>query len=213
MPTQPILIQKAVDFGWETAKKHFWFFLGVIVTTGLISAIPEFIGDTFSNRDIPLIVFVFFTIGALFFWLLQVLVSIGVTKIALSFVKGKKPPYSMLFDGIEHLVSMVVSSLLYGVMTFVGFVLLILPGIYIWVRFQFYGYCIIEHKAGPIEALQMSWHMTDGKFWNVLLVNLVVIGINILGVLALGIGLLWSIPTTMVAFAHIFKQLELQKKT
>jgi len=66
---------------------------------------------------------------------------------------------------------------------------------------------IIDKSMGPIEALKISWHITDGSFWNLIAYWFVVLGINILGVLALGIGLLWSIPTTVLASAHIYRQL------
>ena len=76
------------------------------------------------------------------------------------------------------------------------------------IRFQFYQYLIIEKKSGPIQALKTSWRMTRGSAWNLFILWLIIIIINLAGALALGIGLFFTVPTTMVAMAYVYKKLE-----
>jgi uncharacterized membrane protein len=49
--------------------------------------------------------------------------------------------------------------------------------------------------------------MTSGLTWQLFVYGLIVMGINILGFLALLVGMLWTIPTTQLATAYIYKHL------
>ena len=89
-----------------------------------------------------------------------------------------------------------------------GMLLLIVPGIILGIRLQMYVWAIVDNHAGPIEALQQSWTMTRGFAWNLLLLNLLLGLINMLGMLALGIGLIVTVPLSMVAWGHAYRRLE-----
>ncbi len=46
-----------------------------------------------------------------------------------------------------------------------GLMLFVVPGIYFIVRFMFVLYFIIDKDAGIIESFKLSWHATQGQFW------------------------------------------------
>jgi len=79
-----------------------------------------------------------------------------------------------------------------------GLVLLIIPGIYLALKYQFYGYLIVDKGMGPIKALKESGRITDGAkkdlliFWLVLFCSIAVIAL-VLGIfIALPVGLLMA---------------------
>jgi uncharacterized membrane protein len=74
--------------------------------------------------------------------------------------------------------------------------------------FQFGTYCIVAHESGPIEALQKSAAITRGYKWQLLLLGLALIGINLVGLVACCIGLLATVPLSMGATAFAFRKLE-----
>jgi uncharacterized membrane protein len=86
-------------------------------------------------------------------------------------------------------------------------ILLIIPAIIWGIKFRFFSYFIIDKGAGPIEALKRSSSITMGAKWDLFLFGLLLIGINILGFLALVIGLFATIPTSMVAIAFVYRKL------
>ena len=88
----------------------------------------------------------------------------------------------------------------------VGTLLLIVPGIIFGLMFMFYGYVMIEKGLGPIDALKESKRLTDGVRWKLFLFSLLVIGLNLLGVLALLIGVLVTMTITFIALAHLYRQ-------
>ncbi len=79
----------------------------------------------------------------------------------------------------------------------------------IWlVRLSQVPYFIVDGRANPIDALKRSWALTKGSTWNLLLFNFLLGLINMLGVLAFGIGVLATIPTVLVAHAFVYRKLQ-----
>jgi len=72
---------------------------------------------------------------------------------------------------------------------------------------MFVPYLVIDRGLGPIESMKESWRVTKGNKWQLFLLFLALIGINLLGVAALVVGLLVSVPITMLAAAHAYRTL------
>jgi uncharacterized membrane protein len=199
--------KQALMFGWETAKKNIRFYIIVLLIVSAISLVFSMIDDSLSNDQvIPR-----FIIG-IASWVVSSITSIGLIQIALNFVDKKKSIYADLFTHYDKTVNYMAGSSLYGLAVGLGLILLIIPGIYFGLRLQFFSYFTVEKNLGPIEALKSSWDITRGHTWQLLMYGLVVIGINLLGILCLLIGLLWTIPMTQLSTAYVFRHLS-QKNT
>ena len=98
---------------------------------------------------------------------------------------------------------------LYTLLAVVGFLLLIVPGIYLAIKYQYVQYLIVDKNMDVIEAFKESGKMTNGHKWNLLLLLLLFLMITILGVMALGVGLLVAAPIVMIAQAYVYKKLSL----
>ena len=99
-------------------------------------------------------------------------------------------------------------ELLVGLIVLVGFVLLIVPGVIAILAYMFVQYLVIDKGLGPIEALKESARITRGSRWELLFLLLIVFVLNILGAVALLVGLLVSIPVTALAMVHAYRTLE-----
>jgi len=99
------------------------------------------------------------------------------------------------------------ASILLGLAIVVGFILLIVPGIIFALMFMFTTFIVIDRELGPIEAMKESHRITHGHKWKLLGFTLVLVLINLLGLLALIVGLLVSIPVSSLAFAHAYRLL------
>lgn len=192
--------ENAIKKGWSLAKKNVLFFLVIIIILTIVAAPDELF------RQAELGGFTRFLIQIVFFCA-QILVSIGIAKVALLLLDGKKPGFDELYKNSEYFLRYLGGSLLYGLMTILGTILFIIPGIYLAVKYQFYYYYIIEDKCGPIEAFKRAGDSVKGQWWNVLWFDLTLIFINFIGLLALLIGFFWSYPTTMIAHADAYRQL------
>jgi hypothetical protein len=87
------------------------------------------------------------------------------------------------------------------VLLVIGLVVGIVLAFMISVRFYQYAYLIIDREAGVISSLKMSYEITRGHTLE--LIGLTLIGgiISMSGVLACGVGLLFTIPLGALLFA------------
>ena len=92
----------------------------------------------------------------------------------------------------------------------VGLLLLIVPGCMWAYMFLYVGFLTIDKGMSPIAALQESRVMTHGYKMDLFLFSLVVAGLNILGVICLLVGVLVSIPVTLMASAYVYRKLSPQ---
>lgn len=197
-------ISEAIKFGWEVFKKNPWFLIGIILVIFFINSVPNIISDQLRSDDNSMIL----AIIGLAFWILNMLVSLGGIKISLALTDGKKAEFADLFNGYNLLISFILASILYAVIVIFGVILLIVPGIIFAIMFHFYSYLIVDKKMSPIEALKESKKLTSGSKWQLFLFGLVLGLLNIAGILALFVGLLITVPVTMIAYAYVFRKLQ-----
>jgi len=106
-------------------------------------------------------------------------------------VKNKKDQKSvgrMIYVSFIHVILSIAKLL--------AFFVFILPGIYLYIRLFFVSLLMLEKDQGPLQAIQKSWTMTRGNFWNLFLLivtNTLIQTISIITIIGI-------IPTT--AFAN-----------
>jgi hypothetical protein len=206
MQTKTLAIGEAVRFGWDTMKSHFLFFIGLLVVVFIVVGVPNGIAGVAQAQNSTAIALAFNLIG----FVLNLIVGLGIIRITLKFADGQPTEFGDLFSATSFFFSYLIASILFGLMVSIGLILLVVPGIILGVIFYFYQYAIVDRGLGPIESLQRSSELTRGVRWDLFLFMLLLFGINLLGGLALGIGLLVTIPTTTVALAHAYRQLDRQ---
>lgn len=195
-------IKEAIGRGWEVTKSNFVFFLGILLFVAVLYIVPGILDPLFRDRVAIIGVFV-----GIAFWVVQRIVDLGMIKIALAFIDGKKPVFKDLFACYPMFLKYIISAILYGLIVLGGTILFIVPGIIWGIMFQFFPYFIVEKNAGPVEALKMSARITKGAKGWLFLLGIVVALISMLGVLALFVGLFVAIPITMIAYAFVYREL------
>ena len=194
-------INESIRFGWETFKNHAGYFLIVMVILFGVSAIFGGIEDLLEDSN-----FVGFI--SLLSYLVNVIIGMALVKIILEFLDGNaKPNWERVSSSSSLFWKYLGGTLLVSIIVIIGFILLIIPGIYFAIRFQFVSYLIIDKGLSPLDALRESTAMTQGIKFDLLLLVIAFFGINLLGVLALGVGLLVSIPVTMIAMGHVYRKI------
>lgn len=184
----------------ETKKKFLMFFLFILTYLAINIVLWEVLDPESTDPMIS-------SIG----WMVSLFVSIfftlGVTNVSLIAVSWHKLRYVDLFNKIKYFLHFLVSYVIYIIIVVCGFVLFIVPWIYRATRFSFYQYLIIDKNYGPIKALKESRAITKWKFRDVFAYNMILWFINLLGMLCAVVGLLWTVPMTMIAKAKMYKEL------
>ncbi|MCK4994894.1 MAG: hypothetical protein KAS13_07630 [Candidatus Omnitrophica bacterium] len=187
--------------GWTKAKRFLVYFFCLFL---LIFAINVFL-SIFRNR-LGLSnngLFIFNALSCL----IDLVVGLGLTKVTLDICDEKIPNAASFFSSIDFFLNYSVGFILFSLMTTLGMLLFIVPGIVLLLKFQFFAFFIIDKKLGPIEALKESSRITQGIKLELLGFAILMGLINILGALAFGVGLIASISTTLIAHAALYRKL------
>lgn len=114
--------------------------------------------------------------------------------------------------GLEHLRAdvpqlgqIVLLGALVSLATLLGFILFVLPGIYLSVAFMFALPLVLERRLGAVAAMRLSL-ATVQRQWFRYAALLFALGF----VLTLGaftvVGLIWALPVTAIALALVYRQ-------
>ena len=199
--------KEAIKFGFELAKKNIVFFIGVFIIVAVFSGLSSFL----KNLVNPQKEFLLYALLYLVLFVVNMVISIGLIKITLEFIDGKKPKFTDLAF-YKPLVNFFVASILQGLIVIGGVILLIIPGIIFSVRLRYVSYLIVDKNLTPVEAIKKSWSITRGNTWNLFFFGILIGLINILGVICLLVGLFITVPLGMLASASVYRKLLLQSE-
>ena len=108
--------------------------------------------------------------------------------------RGQQIEISDFFRGFDKGGSLMKLSLLIFVIVLLGLMMLIIPGIYFAVSYVFSHLLIWFYDKDPTEAIRLSRKIVSGNFKQILLLFLILAGINLLGLMALGVGIILTMP-------------------
>lgn len=111
------------------------------------------------------------------------------------------------FKGFEKTVSLIKLNLLIFIIVLAGLLMLVVPGIYFAVSYVFSHLFVWFYDREPSEAIRLSRKTVAGNFGQVLLLLLILAGINLLGVMALGLGVLLTIPFSFCVIYAAFEDI------
>ncbi len=194
---------EAINFGWKTAKANIRFFIPVLV---LSFVIPSIFNSATSQVQGTILDPVF-TLGSLY---IDAILTLGMIRVSLMFVDGKKPTYrDFFFFAMEPILTLkyLAAFFVYYLMVGVGLLLLIIPGIYWSIKYGFYAYLMVDTNSGIGESFRRSKDLTQGIKLSLLWFGLRLGLITLAGLLVFVVGLLWAAPTVSVALAHVYRQL------
>lgn len=195
-------LARAIQFGWRTVRDHPVFLVGTVVVAIAVPWIISWGGDVAFDDD---------SARQFGMWIIDLIVSatlnLGLAKIYLRFRDGERPIFENLFDGLVHFHKYLGASVIAFVAICMGLLLLLIPGIIILIRLWFLGFVVVDTRQGPLEAIQQSWDISRGHTFDLFLLFLLLCGLNLLGLICLGIGVLITIPISGLALAYTYRAL------
>lgn len=123
-------------------------------------------------------------------------------------IRGEAATLGDLFAGFTRgYGNMVVIGILVSMFTFLGLILLVLPGIYLIVAYSFAYVLATDKRLSYWGAMETSRRTVTPQWWRVLGLILLGIPFVLLGLAALGIGLLVAMPLIIGAQAYAYEDL------
>lgn len=192
-------------WGWETFKSRWQFFVGIAALTFLVSVIIGAIGGAFPEE--PREGFALWAIGFALTGILSTFLNIGVTRFWLGAHDAPQEAHIGLLWFPRPFWNYLGASILAGLVVFAGLILLIVPGIIAALALSLVSFVVVDRGLSPVDALKESARITKGRRLELLLFFLLLAAINILGAIALLVGLLVSVPVSHLAMTHAYRSL------
>lgn len=216
----------AVDMivnAWNTFRKNWGVLLGLMLLNAIVSNYIEQMYMTYYGLMkmthlsiaslLPQTFVISFPLAGIFI--------LPTLHIALKLVDEGEFGFRDLFVFQERLLKYTVASVLYLLVTLLGFICFIIPGIIFFLRFSLFPFFILEKKMGAIEALQASWDTTENRaalmfetYMLLIVPALISIGFLLLLSIQFGlfqfsfaaVGFIWG-SLSLLASAHIYRKL------
>jgi uncharacterized membrane protein len=102
--------------------------------------------------------------------------------------------------------SVLIASLIIGILTSIGQALCVLPGLLVGLFTLFSLVLIVDRNVAPIDSLKTSFQMVTSNFVPVLLAWLVMGVIVAVGALLCGIGLIVAVPVAALFLVHTYRR-------
>lgn len=173
--------------GWETTKPQLGLLIGGMLVVGLIY---------FVAANIP---FAGLVLGGPLFG--------GVTIAVLRLLNGREVEFSTFFDGFKKLMPLALVGLVSGLLAGVGFIFLLLPGLYLSLAFMFGSHLVIDRDEEFWPAMMASMKVVNGHFGFMALWGLTMFGLAMAGVLTCGLGFIVLGPLIAVSNGILYKRL------
>ena len=119
---------------------------------------------------------------------------VGIIMLAINYSRGEKIEFKSVFNYYHLMGKLALAGILIYVMTIIGFIVLVLPGIYLSIAYVFTLPLIADKGMDVWAAMELS-RKTVTKHWFKVFGLLFLLSLFFLaGVITFGIGLIWAIP-------------------
>jgi len=195
-------IGSCIRRGWALVRSDFWPILGVtalvVVLIGAASSygeVSQSIGGLHKSTSLLSVLLGGPLMGGLYFFLLQKL-------------RGQRVRVETAFAGFkESLLHLFLAGFVTEVLTLLGLLCLVLPGIYLFVAWFFALPLVIDKRLEFWPAMRISRRVITKHWWNFLGFLITLLLFNLAGALACLIGLAFTLPTSFAALMYAYEDI------
>ena len=134
----------------------------------------------------------------------------GWNRIALDLYDRGTSEFNRIFVTFPFFLSYLIGGFLYSLVTSIGLLLLIIPGIVWGIKYSFFDLMIVDTGCGPVEALSKSGHLTYGHKWQLFLFTVIYFALIAISVITI-VGPFILAYILFLSRAYIFRTLQGRK--
>lgn len=120
---------------------------------------------------------------------------------------GDPISWRLIFAGFADAGKIIVATILKFVLIFIGFLILVLPGIYLAIGYSMTIPLIVDRKMSPWQAMETSRKAIHRIWWRVFGLYLVTGLLLLVSIVPFGIGLIWTMPLFVILTGVIYRHL------
>src|SRR5690606_953067 len=227
-----ISVSDVLTDAWDLAKRNFWILIGFtavqfviifIITTLLTAVFGGASGAGVLVQNVLLSLFdAFFTVAfyQVFFKLIDEPGDTGFPDFVPNLVKALNFLIVKLIVGLVLVFLIAVISTIYFINTpdidtsnpmswdlLPVFILIAIPILFFTIRLCFVVCFIVDQDSGSSESISQSWTLTKGHSRLIFMLFVIMLVLNIVGAMALLVGLLFTVPFSSVILIITYRHL------
>lgn len=140
--------------------------------------------------------------------IISLYLGLGLTRVGLNLVSGQQVTPGMLFGQGHKLMRAIGASIVFWVMFVLGLLLLVVPGIYVALRYGQYMNAIVDRDMKVMEAFSYSSAITTNNKLQILVLWILCILVVLAGFIACGIGLIFAGPVAWLASMTAYRWMQ-----
>ncbi len=207
--------EKILLEAWKIVKTNLSFFVGFVLFISLINIAPEILMRRYSNvlsvnKNLSLFVQVVL-------FIIQLIVGYLIVKIPLLAMDKMDINKDNILSSSRTFYNYTIGSAVYGLgiilllrmMNSIGpaGIILVFPLIFLILKFQFVNFIIIDKNISVLSAFRISNEITKDELLELFLFLLLIFLLNLLGAFVFLVGLLLTLPISILAIALIYREL------
>jgi serine/threonine protein kinase len=189
---------------WKLVKENFWLLVGstalVMVLLSAVSGSDRAASAVTGNR-------VVLNLGVIGVLLMGPFMG-GLFSLFLKRLRNQPATIESAFAGFKKpFLQLLLAGLVSSVLTGLGFVFLVLPGIYLLVAWFLTLPLVIDQVLDFWPAMELSRKIVTKHWWQFLAFLLTMVLVNLLGLLCCGVGLFVSVPVSIGALMYAYEDI------
>jgi hypothetical protein len=194
---------EALAFGWETVKRNLGMSIGIAAGSIVTMLILDGLTASAQDRHHAVLGMGIGIVARL----VQVFWSLVWIRFALSVYDARGLRLRELVPDSRTYLEFLAVALLYTLLVSVGLFLLVIPGIYLAVRYGLAGFLVADRRADVLDSFRQSSVLTKGVRWRLFWLMVLLSLLNFAGALFLGLGLLITVPMSVFAMTLVYRRL------
>jgi uncharacterized membrane protein len=189
----------ALKAGWPLVQRNPGALIGGFVVIGVLNVVVQAI-------HIPVV-------SPIISFVASVFLMAGYFSIALNVLDNRPAAIGDLFKPVPQLSSMLAVNFITSVAVIIGMVLLVIPGLILAILLGFAPLLVLEQNMAPMDALKRSVDLSKPLFGKLIVFGIVAGIVNFIGALLMGLGLLVTVPMTIMAWVSIYRSVAAPVRT
>jgi hypothetical protein len=226
--TGTISLSTAFSHAWKLFKANKKFLILATLASGVVMLITQLLSMQLEDSIIGSILITIISI------IVGIIIALGWAQVAIRIVRGNSHQWNDIMTPRNIWWKFFLVQILYNIPIFIvgiiGAIIAVLalsakiPGsiiililaiiailavaVYVSVRFMFLAFASLQHaELSTIALFKKTARITKGHFLDLIGFYIVSFFINVVGFIMIGVGLLVTIPLTMLAKAYIFEKI------
>ena len=195
------MLSEVFGTSWKHTKSQIWVLVGLFIGFSILSMIVTLFGMPAQGSIVGRVIVQIVSL------LISCIFMLGYVKNIFQALDGEEPQFSAYGQQSRKIITYLIANILFSIAVCIGMVLLIIPGIYLYLRLQFFTAFIVEEDCGIIESLQKSWNMTQGQTLPLFLLLLTMIGTAIVGCILFFVRFFVAVPLIYMMQCYTFRKL------